>query len=763
MQKESAMRTRKPSTEYFIALLIVLTTVTVLAQRTNPRQAAKTQVVVSRSATSESALDVRRPLPGVANREPIPVSRMRRMAPDASFTTGNPLSFLPAVVYNSGGDSSQSIAIADVNGDAKPDIVVANLCAKSRLDKCAHGLVDGSVDVLLGNGDGTFLPAVSYGSHGLQALSVAVADINEDGKPDLIVANRYACANSCPDGSVVVRLGNGDGTFQSAVAYDSGGCGTWSVAVADVDGDGKRDIVAANNCSGSGGTSSTVGVLLGKGDGTFQPAVTYAAGVNAWSIAVADIDGDGKPDLMIGSCASSDCATGTVTVLLNKGDGTFQTPVSYDSGGSQGISVAVADVNGDGKPDLLIANYFSASIGVLLGKGDGTFLPVVTYNSGGKQPNSVAVADVNGDNKPDLIVANLADGPSVLLGNGDGTFQTARTYAPGGVNPLAIAAADLNVDGQLDLVVGESLGIGNTDGGVAVLINNTLLPHETKTTLVSSPNPSFSGQAVVFSATVGTRSGAPPNGEIVTFNDGSAILGTGSLIGGVALLTTSTLPVGTATITASYPGDANFTASQSAGLSQVVTPPNKFPTSTALVSSLNPSIYGQNVTWTATVTTSGSITPTGKVNFTSDGVGIGTATLNASGVATISKRFLNASAFPVTAVYRGDASNLRSTSNIVNQVVEQATSAATISSSPNPSSNGQIVTFTVRITSPTVTPSGPVTFTSGKTVVGTAQLKGGKATFSTSTLPVGSDKITVTFSGNSNIAASMASLTQTVQ
>jgi len=163
------------------------------------------------------------------------------------------------------------------------------------------------------------------------------------------------------------------------------------------------------------------------------------------------------------------------------------------------------------------------------------------------------------------------------------------------------------------------------------------------------------------------------------------------------------------------------------------------------------------------VTTSGSITPTGKVNFTSNGVGIATAVLNASCVATVSKRFLNASTFPVTAVYTGDASNLRSTSTPLTQVVLQATSTATISSSPNPSTQGQAVTFTVRITSPTVTPAGPVTFTSGKTVLGTAQLNGGKTTFSISTLPVGSDKITVTYYGNSNIAGSVASLTQTVQ
>jgi YVTN family beta-propeller protein len=189
----------------------------------------------------------------------------------------------------------------------------------------------------------------------------------------------------------------------------------------------------------------------------------------------------------------------------------------------------------------------------------------------------------------------------------------------------------------------------------------------------------------------------------------------------------------------------------------------KMVTSAVLSSGLNPSIYGQKVTWTATVTSSGSITPTGKVQFTWSGYTIGSATLNSSGVATLTKSNLNADSYPLTAVYSGDMNNLRSTSAIVNQVVTETTSATKFTSTPNPSTLGQAVTFMATITSPTVIPTGPVTFMVGTKVLGTAQLSSGKAKFTTSTLPVGSTKVTAIYFGDSNIAKSSASVIQTVQ
>jgi len=320
------------------------------------------------------------------------------------------LNFAPAVTYGSGGYNANSVAVADVNGDSKPDLVVANLCAT--VTSCNNA--SGTVGMLLGKGDGTFQPVVTYGSGGYFANSVAVADVNGDGKPDLLVANECADSSNCDtSGSVGVLLGNGDGTFQTAVPYGSGGWGSKSVAVADVNGDGKPDLLVANTCPSTTNcnTSGSVGVLLGNGDGTFQPAVTYGSG-GYWprSVAVADVNGDGKPDLLVANyCGgTSNCSTsGTVGMLLGNGDGTFQPVVTYGSGGLYANSVTVADVNGDGKPDLVAANYLSNNAGVILGNGDGTFQTAVTYGSGGSvYLYSVAVADVNGDGKPDLLAAN---------------------------------------------------------------------------------------------------------------------------------------------------------------------------------------------------------------------------------------------------------------------------------------------------------------------------------------------------------------------
>ena len=389
-------------------------------------------------------------------------------------------SFQSAVTYDSGGFSAESVAVMDVNGDGKPDLLVANTCVTDGAVNC----VNGSVGVLLGNGDGTFQAAVSYGSDGTGAASVAVRDVNGDGNPDVLVAN--ACGNNgnygCMIGSVGVLLGNGNGTFRAAVNYTSGGYEPDSVAVGDVNGDGNPDLVVANQCDNSGNCNGVVGVLLGNGDGAFQPVVTYdSGGYQAQSVAVADVNGDGKSDLVVANgCANSNCTNGGVVgVLLGNGDGTFQAAMSYGSGGQEAESVAVADVNGDGKFDLVVANG-DGSVGVLLGNGDGTFQSAMSYGSGGASASSVAVADVNGDGKLDLVVANscassdCANGSvGVLLGNGDGTFQAAVPYSSGGLYTGAVALGDLNRDGKLDLVLASEYATSSvSNGSVGVLLGN---------------------------------------------------------------------------------------------------------------------------------------------------------------------------------------------------------------------------------------------------------------------------------------------------
>jgi hypothetical protein len=441
--------------------------------------------------------------------------------------------------------------------------------------------------VLLGNGDGTFQAVQTYNSGAFTTNSITVGDVNGDGKPDVVVASSCISGTSCDNGIVGVLLGKGDGTFAAAQNYSSGGQVTDSVAVADVDGDGKLDLLVANLCSAGGCFSGTgrAGVLLGNGDGTFHAAQTYnSGGCEPTSIAAVDVNGDGKTDLLLGNAFIScgDLTKGAVAVLLGNGNGTFQAAQGYDPGGSEAESIAVADVNGDGKPDLLVSSA-SGVAGVLLGNGDGTFLAVHTYLSGGFLPLSVAVGDVNGDGKPDLLVGNdcligskCPNGiVGVLLGNGDGTFLAARTYKSGAPHSRSIALMDSNGDTRTDLVVANGCS-GCADGSVSVLLSTAR--YRTTTGLTSAPNPSVQGQALTLTATVTSAGPIAPTGR-VTFKNSGVGIGSATLSNGVAILTKKNLPIGTLSITATYSGDTQSAKSTSSVLIQVVNPPAEKPQS----------------------------------------------------------------------------------------------------------------------------------------------------------------------------------------
>jgi hypothetical protein len=219
---------------------------------------------------------------------------------------------------------------------------------------------------------------------GVTPISVAVGDFNGDGTLDLAAAS-YGDDQGNGAG-VNVLLGNGDGTFQPALTFAAGIYPT-AVVVGDFNGDGTLDLAVADT-GDSSGHGAGVNVLLGNGDGSFQAARNFAAGSSPRSVAVGDFNGDGTIDLAVANYISS----GTVSVLLGNGDGTFQTAVSYPAGGLT-ISVAVGDFNGDGNQDLAVANADSNDVSVLLGNGDGTFQPAQSYNAG-PYPSSVAVGDL---------------------------------------------------------------------------------------------------------------------------------------------------------------------------------------------------------------------------------------------------------------------------------------------------------------------------------------------------------------------------------
>jgi hypothetical protein len=297
----------------------------------------------------------------------------------------------------------------------------------------------------------TFATAVSYNAgNNANPLSLVVADLNGDGKRDIITGNNGSS-------TVGVLLGNGPGTFQAVVTTSTGtGSQPNDIAVADVNADGKPDLITANY-----GTNS-VGVLLGTGTGTFAAAVAYSTGSGSqpYGLAVADVNGDGKPDIV-----TANSSTSSIGVLLNNGTGTFAAVVSYPTGTATPVNVAVGDVNNDGKADIVACLNFNSAVGLLLGNGNGTFQALSTIALTNK-PNNLALADLNADSKLDIVTSsdNNSGYATVQLGNGNGTFATATSYAASSNSfTNSVTVADVSGDGKPDLITANP---GNFTAGV---------------------------------------------------------------------------------------------------------------------------------------------------------------------------------------------------------------------------------------------------------------------------------------------------------
>jgi flagellin-like hook-associated protein FlgL len=323
------------------------------------------------------------------------------------------------------GAAPGALVVADLNGDGKPDLVTT------------AGGVNKAI-VQLGNGNGTFNAGVSYAT-GSIPVAVTVADLNGDGKPDLITSDYIA-------NKVSVQLGNGNGTFGTRTSYSTGTNPNSLIAV-DLNGDGKLDLVTADFAA------NKASVYLGNGNGTFGARASYSTGGNPESVIAVDVNGDGKLDLV-----TADNFDNTISVQLGNGNGTFNARASYPTGGSP-QSVTAADLNSDGKLDLVTVDTSDSAASVYLGNGNGTFNTLVQYATGGT-PQSITAADVNGDGKVDLIDVDFADSrASIQLGNGNGTFAARTSYVTG-ANPFSVSATDLNGDGIRDLVTTDSNEVG---------------------------------------------------------------------------------------------------------------------------------------------------------------------------------------------------------------------------------------------------------------------------------------------------------------
>jgi GH24 family phage-related lysozyme (muramidase) len=342
--------------------------------------------------------------------------------------------------------TSVSTVAADLNGDGNLDLITTSYEN------------DPNTTILLGDGHGNFKTAQVLNTNvgGPTTTGGAViADFNGDGIPDLVTSTRgYVIATSHYVSFLSIYLGHGDGTFGQARMITTNGA-SGSAAAVDLNNDGHTDLVV------NGG--SYVGILLGNGDGTFQPEQDFDTGASlGQTLTVADFNRDGIPDIAVRKSFNSFDSPDYVAVYLGKGDGTFGGQHIFETGEGAGAVVA-ADLNGDGIPDLVVANgaeIFPAasqppeycSVSVLLGNGDGTFQPTKFY-SVGTNPDQIAISDFNGDGIPDLAVTNSGDGTvSILQGNGDGTFQPQQTIDVGS-NAYSVVAGDFNNDKKPDLVV----------------------------------------------------------------------------------------------------------------------------------------------------------------------------------------------------------------------------------------------------------------------------------------------------------------------
>jgi len=353
-----------------------------------------------------------------------------------------PTTFLSGPVLDTT-SSTVAVATGDFNGDGKLDVV--NLDSGSRLN------------VMLGNGDGTFQTPITLdiSAGNFFPEAIAVGDFNGDHLLDVAV---WATYNNPIGTQVNIYLGNGTGSLTFSATYAAPNSGTFnpgpnSFVAADVNADGKLDLVALTPYNG-------VFIYLGKGDGTFQAPVAYATGCTTGTgacnaLAVGDLNGDGKPDLAL---EAGETTGGGISILLNNGTGAFGTATYYPvgiGGVFAGGGIAIGDVNGDKKPDVVVGSSSATAI-VYLNQGAGTFAVKGTVGSVPLNgTNNVVLADINNDKKLDIIVPNGFGDVVTFYGTGKGTFTAGPAYPLQACNDCSnflVAVGDFNGDGTLDLL-----------------------------------------------------------------------------------------------------------------------------------------------------------------------------------------------------------------------------------------------------------------------------------------------------------------------
>jgi hypothetical protein len=637
------------------------------------------------------------------------------------------------------GQEAGAAAVASFTGHTFPDIAVALPATFPRL--------------LLGNGSGTFTlgpdPNTSYASTGADVTLLA-ADFNGDGRPDLSMGT--GLENEAFLGTQSVAINSGGGTFATPVSVPN-----TSPIMADFNHDGRMDMVDV--------TGGQIVVSLGQADGSFQ-AVTTALRLPGGTghFNVGDLNNDGKPDLVIDYVDH-------LEVWLGNGDGTFVYSNSVDlTGVVSDFVAAISDLDGDGNADIILAPdaNVSAAMGpltILYGNGNGTFQSPV-FIAISHRYSWVTVADLNGDGKPDLVMTDGA-GIAVMMNLGSRTFDAEVDYIAGRSVSVPVNVVDVNADGFPDIVVANS---GGTT--VTVLLNepNGVSPEGASVTgtLTVTPEPSIYSQPFTITLSVsGETTGAPaPTGSVDFYVDG-AFVGTAVMSDGSATYTDSSILIPIEhMIVATYSGDSHY-APKSFSVLHTVQPP-VYPTHTVL--SANPStiLSSQTVRLIATVTST-PVSPGGVVTFYDGANSLGAEMIDAQGNAYFDTALLGSGTHSLTAEFQGftqigftanetsytAAIFSPSTSSPETFIVGADPTTTTLSSSTPSLTAGTVVTFTASISSPVGLPFGGATFYDGTNVLGTSGLESnGTATFSTASLSEGAHSITAAFNANGPFAGS---------
>lgn len=667
----------------------------------------------------------------------------------SAASTGNPqaslpLYFLPgsssgltspAIAITGGGYQDVGLTSVELTGDGNLDLLVSQL----------------GTSVLLGHGDGSFSPGVGY-----SFLMSVLADVNADGIPDLVTwgGATFSVAYANGDGTLqappltAVGLGaladmNGDGlpdvvsksgSSSPPQVYLSTGDGRFTpappafgasitdygyfLAAADFTGDGHPDVIsvsagyAASQChAGCGGIPQLAQVLSyrGNGDGTLTFLNQLALGVETVSgVVTGDFNQDAKQDFVL-TYYDVVAGTGGALFVAGNGDGTFAPPMQISLLGHAPSQVVTADLNGDGKADLVITDGQSGTVTSYLGKGDGTFTPVsqiLPVSTGG-----VVVVDVTGDGIPD-VVCMVSGSLDIFAGKGDGSFVNSPIFTaaifPGGTPTVQVG--DLNGDGLPDIAV--SFTNAEDQGRITVFLNagNGYFAQDS--------NP-YSVIALNGFALTRLNAKAPSPGQPQSLD---------------ALV---------------YYGDSLVSLLNQGNPAPVAAPSVKISTANGQLSVT----AGQTVTLNAVVTAFGKSTPSGTVNFLLNQKQVASSPLS-QGQASVQITIAGTGAIVIQAVYSGD-SNYPGASDFLTLTSIAATTTTTLTSSAGTATQGTNITFTAGVTP--VTATGTISFMDGSATLGTANLNSGSAVYATAGLAVGSHTITAMYSGDANNTASTSS------